>query len=131
MFNNKLNNSEKDYQNERGMVSRLILNVLCGYSSVKEALLKFPKDVDDASIITAWHALSHYEADEELRIKDNDYKEVQNDFLEFVAFSLRDNKDLPLNIINSYKEYYKDMPIADNSTFKGKLHKFFRFLNIK
>ncbi|MBO5947224.1 hypothetical protein J6Q66_00130 [bacterium] len=131
MFNRKLNSQEKDFKNERGMVSRLILNVLCGYSSVKDALLKFPKNVDDASIIAAWHALSHYEADEELRAKDNDYKTEQDEFLEFIAFSLRDNKDLPINIINAYADYYGDMPIADNKSLKGKLIKFFRFLNIK
>ena len=64
MINGNLNSTQKDFKNERGMVSRLILNVLCGYSSVKDALLKFPKNIDDASIIAAWHALSHYEADE-------------------------------------------------------------------
>ena len=130
MFNRKLIDKQKDYKCERGMVSRLILNVLCGYSSVKDALLKFPKNVEDASIIAAWHALSHYEEDEELRIKDIDYKTEQDEFLEFIAFSLRDNKDLPINVINSYSEYYGEMPIADNKTIKGKIIKFFRFLNI-
>lgn len=130
MFNRKLIKTKKDYKCERGMVSRLILNVLCGYSSVKDALLKFPKNTDDTSITAAWHALSHYEADEELRDKDAGYKAEQDDFLEFIAFSLRDNLDLPINIINSYSDYYGDMPIADNETFKGKLIKFFRFLNI-
>ena len=122
---------KNSYIAERGVVSRLILNVLCGNCSVRDALLKFPKNVEDSSIITAWHALSHYEADEELKGKDSVYKDVQHDFLEFIAFSLRDNKDLPVNIINSYKVYYKDMPIADNKTFNGKIKKFLRFLNIK
>ena len=103
---------------------------MCGHSSVKDALLNFPKDVDDLSIQTAWHALTHYDADEELRLRDSEYREVQNDFLEFIAFSLRDNIDLPVNIINAYLPYYKNMPIADNSTMEGKFHKFLRYLNI-
>ena len=132
MFNRKnLDNNQQSYKEQRAAVSRLILNVLCENISVKEALLNFPKDTDDASVNAAWHALSHYESDEDLRKNDKTYKDVQDDFMEFIAFSLRDNKDLPVNIINSYLPYYKDMPIADNSSFKGKLHKLFRFLNIK
>ena len=85
------------------MVSRLILNVLCGYMSVKDALLKFPKDVEDESIIAAWHALSHYEADEDLRMENPDYKAEQDDYMEFIAFSLRDNKDF-MKIVSLAKE---------------------------
>ena len=110
MFSYKLIKQKKtksdNYAIERGTVSRLILNVLCNYMSVKDALLKFPKDIDDESIIAAWHALSHYEADEELRAQDAEYKSEQDEFLEFIAFSLRDNKDLPINMIKSYDNYY-------------------------
>lgn len=131
MFNGKSVNSENiDYSQERAFVSQLLLAVLCEKISVKDALLKFPKDVEDASIVATWHALSHYEADEDLRKADASYKAAQDDYLEFIAFSLRDNKDLPINVVNAYNSYYKDMPIADNETLKGKMHKFFRFLNI-
>ena len=131
MFNGKSVNSENiDYSQERAFVSQLLLAVLCEKISVKDALLKFPKDVEDASIVATWHALSHYEADEDLRIADASYKSAQDDYLEFIALSLRDNKDLPVNVVSAYNSYYKDMPIADNETMKGKMHKFLRFLNI-
>ena len=131
MFNSKhIKSKETDFAKQRLYVSQLLLDVLCDKISVKDALLKFPKDVDDGSIIASWHALSHYEADEDLRAKDPQYKAAQDDYMEFIAFSLRDNKDLPLNIVNAYNPYYKDMPIADNTTIKGITHKLLRFLNI-
>ena len=86
---------KKYYKSERVLVSRLIINVLCGTLTVKDALLRFPKDVDDSSIISAWHALSHYAADEDIQKSDKVYNNVQYEYLEFIAFSLRDNKDLP------------------------------------
>ena len=104
---------------------------MCEKISVRDALLKFPQTTEDKSIIAAWHALSHYEAYEDLRNKDIYYKNEQDNFLEFIAFSLKDNKDLPVNIVNAYNLYYKDMPIADNKTFAGKLRKFLRLLTIK
>ena len=100
MFSFKLKKTT-DFKTDRANVSQLILDVLCEKLTVKDALLKFPKFTEDKSVIAAWHALSHYEADEDLRLKDSVYKEEQDDYLEFIAFCLRDNKDLPLNIVNA------------------------------
>ena len=65
--------------NDRILVSRLIMLVLTGQMSVRQALLNFPKNIKDKSIITAYHALIHFEADEELRNSDLMYKEEQNE----------------------------------------------------
>ena len=107
-----------------------MLSALCGSLSVREALLRFPKDVDDKSIISAWHALSHYEADEDLRRRDELYKEEQDDYIEFISYILDKGEDLPDNIIRSYGHYYKDANIPHTKDTKGFLESFFRFLNI-
>ena len=121
---------DRDYSKERKFVSRLIYKVLTSSISVKEALLQYPKDCDDLSIQASWHAISHYEADEELRLKDKIYAQEQYDYLEFIAETLQANKDLPQNIIDNYSHYYRDVPIADNSSMKGILKKLTRFLNV-
>ena len=50
---------------ERRYVSRLIISVLTEQRCVREAIKLFP-DVKDTNIECAYHALLHYEADEEI-----------------------------------------------------------------
>ena len=101
-----------------------------GGLAVREAINSFPNGIEDESIKAAYHALVHYEADEDLRSKDNLYKEEQNDYLLMLTETLAKGEDLPVNIISAYKEYYKTANIKNEDNFEGKLKSFFRFLNI-
>ena len=56
-----------------------------GSICVREAMLAYPKDTEDESLIAAYHALIHYEADEDLRNRDPLYKEEQDDYIEFFS----------------------------------------------
>ncbi len=115
---------------ERKQVSRLIRQVLTGKICVREAINQFPHTVEDESIQAAYHALVHYEADEDLRRRDLLYKEEQDDYLIMIAEILEKDEDLPFNIINSYKEFYKSANIPNTQDFKGKLKSFFKMLNV-
>lgn len=105
--------------------------VLTGQMAVRQALLNFPKDTNDKSIITAYHALIHFEADEDLRASDALYKEEQDEYLEFLADTLSKNRTLPQNIIKSYKNYYSNVALPKDKNTKKILAKLFKFLNIK
>lgn len=115
----------------RQIVSELIIKVLTEQISVSNALLKFPRDKFDKAIECAWHALIHYEADEDLRAKDLDFKEEQDDFLYFLSTLLKDGKDLPINILKDYKKFHGGAPIPlDEKSFWSKVLKLFRFINV-
>lgn len=118
------------FQRERKDVSRLIYLVLADTLSVKEAMLKFPKDINDASIKAAYHALVHREADEDLRREDLDYKDEQDDYLEFLAQILQEGKPLPKNVIKSYNKYYKDANTPHSESMKGLIKSLCKFLNV-
>ncbi len=116
---------------DRAQVAELIRKVLMGYICVREAILAFPKDSEDSSIIAAYHALVHFEADEDLRNRDSLYKEEQNDYLEFISYILERGEDLPDNIIQNYEKYYKGASLPHEKNAKGFLHSFLKFLNIE
>ena len=117
--------------NDRQLVSRLIILVITGQIPVRQALLSFPKDTKDKSIITAYHALIHYEADEDLRAQDFMYKEEQDEYLQFLADTLSKNRTLPKNIIKSYKNYYSDVALPKDKSMRNLIKKLCKFLNIK
>ena len=85
---------------------------------------------EDESIQASYHALVHFEADEDLRCRDILYKEEQDSYLIMLAETLDKGEDLPFNIINSYKEFYKSANIPNGSDWKGKLKSFFKMLNV-
>lgn len=116
---------------DREIVSRLIMLVLTSRLSVREAVLKFPKDTDDKNILAACHALIHYEADEDLRQKDPAFKEEQDEYLILISELLANNKDLPQNIIDSYEDYYPEIELPKSKTFKNLIKSLCRFLNVK
>ena len=116
---------------ERKFVADLIRQVLISRVCVREAILNFPRDTEDKSIHAAYHALVHYEADEDLRARDNLYKEEQDDYLEFIAQILEQGEDIPENIIKSYEKYYPCANIPHENNTKGFLKSFLRFLNIR
>lgn len=113
---------------ERKHVSRLIISVLTEQRSVSEAIKLFP-ETDDRNIECAYHALLHYEADEELRSKDIEYREAQDEYLEYIAQTLERGKDLPKNIIDEYKPYYSGFASLWNNSIKGIFKEFTRFIN--
>ena len=115
--------------NNRKFVGRLIYSVLAERRCVREALKLFP-DSQDKNIECAYHALVHYEADEDLRYHDIEYKEEQNDYLEFIAETLTSGNDLPRNIIADYETYYKGTAKVWSGGLKGFVKEFLRFVNI-
>lgn len=120
----------KSYKEERKSVARLIYMVLADTLHVKDAILRFPKDINDSSIKTAYHALIHREADEEFRRTDLDYKDEQDDYLEFIAEILQKGEALPKNIIKSYDKYYKNIQTPHSESMKGLIKGLCRFLNV-
>lgn len=121
---------KKDYKGEREKVSRLIYQVLTETLCVREAILRFPEDINDKSIKVAYHALIHLEADEELRRGDLTYKDEQDDYLEFIAETLQTGNELPQNFIMSYDEYYKNINTPTSKSMKGLIKSLCKFLNV-
>ena len=117
-----------DNLKNRKFVSRLIISVLTEQIKVRDAIKQFP-ETDDKNIECAYHALLHYEADEELRAKDIEYREAQDEYLEFVAQTLESGKDLPKNIIEEYKPYYTGTANVWKNSTKWLWKEFTRFIN--
>ena len=117
--------------NDREYAGKLLRLVRIGELSVRQAMLKYPKDTKDESLIAAYHALIHYEADEDLRAKDELYREEQDDYIEFLAYTLSSGEDLPQNIIDNYKNFYNSAPIMHEKNFKGFIKRFWKSLNVK
>jgi len=116
---------------ERLLASELVRKTLVGYIPVREALLKFPPDTKDKSVQAAFHALVHFEADEDLRRRDILYKEEQDEYLEMISQILESGEDLPDNIIKNYEKYYKEANIPHLDNAAGNIKRFFRFLNLE
>lgn len=121
---------KQDIEN-RALTSVLIRKVLIGAMTVGQALKLFPFDTGDKSIEAAYHALVHYEADEDLRRRDILYREEQDDYMEMIAHTLEMGENLPDNIIRNYELYYSPDSIPHKHDKQGALKSFFRFLNIK
>jgi hypothetical protein len=118
-----------DNKDNRKFVGRLIYEVLTERRNVREAIKLFP-ETKDANIECAYHALVHYEADEEMRYLDIEYREAQDDYLEFLAQTLSEGKYLPKNIIDEYKPYYKGTAKLWREGLRGFWNEFKRFINI-
>lgn len=104
-------------------------SVLTERRCVREALKLFP-DSMDKNIECAYHALVHFEADENIRYQNIEYREEQNDYLEFIAETLSAGKELPRNIIADYEDYYKGTASVWENSWHGFLKEFLRFINI-
>lgn len=120
----------EDIEN-RTLVAVLIRKVLIGAMTVGQVLKVFPFDTGDKSIEAAYHALVHYEADEDLRRRDILYREEQDEYIEMIAHTLEMGESLPDNIIRNYEIYYSPDSIPHKHDRQGALKSFFRFLNIK
>ena len=77
----------------------------------------FPKDYEeDESLDACFLAIAHFEADEDLRNKNLEYKEAQDEYMLMLSEILDSGENLPANIINEYKNYYKNSPVYKNDT---------------
>ncbi len=120
----------KDYSliKLRQKISNLIFQVLTHKICVRQALERFPEGIEDESSQCIWHALIHYEADEEYRIKDFNYAEEQNNFLTELALILQKGEALPLNIMAEYKQYYEPNVKPSHHGILNKIKNLFRFI---
>ena len=124
-----MNKERVEELNNRKFVGRLVYSVLTERRCVRDALKLFP-DSQDKNIECAYHALVHYEADEDMRYHDIEYREEQNDYLEFIAETLTAGNELPRNIVADYEDYYKGTAKLWSNGFKGFLKEFLRAINI-
>lgn len=108
-------------------VSELILKVLDGEICAREALEKFPSKMDD-SLQCAWHALIHFEADEDFRKKDAEYAQEQDNYLKTMASMLQTGEILPEYIIEEYNKYYEPVIKSETKSFLSKIKSIFRFI---
>lgn len=111
----------------RKMTAELLFGVLSGSKTVLEALKSFPKNVPDDSVNVCFHILVHYDADEDIRLKDEIYREEQDDFILNTAETLFRGESLPINIINEYNDFYKETllyPEINRDTVISRLKKF-------
>lgn len=122
--------AKKEYREERKQVSKLIYMILAETLCVREAILRFPKDTNDSTIKTAYHALIHHEADEDFRKSNLDYKDEQDDYLEFIAQILQTGDALPQNIIKNYEKYYSNANTPHSESMKGLIKSLCKFLNV-
>ena len=120
----------ENVESARKFIGDLIIAVLTDRIIVREALKKFPKDVKDASIKSAYHALVHREADEDLRRRDLLYRDEQDSYLEQLARTLQRGSELPKNIIKNYNKYYREMKINRSNTLKNFVNRICKFLNV-
>ena len=119
-------------KNLRIFVSKLIKQVLMGRVTVSSAIKAFPNNYAiDETLDAAFHALVHYEADEDLRKRDLLYKEEQDEYLHYLAEVLERGEDIAVNIIGEYKKYYSEAPIYKDVNDKYKFSKLFKFINIR
>lgn len=116
-------------EKQRQLVGNIIIAVLTERMPVRKALLLFPKGFTDPSIHAAWHALCHYEADEDIKVQDIEFNNQQVELLELIAFTFKDGNPLAQNIIDAYKPYYQDDPVSYENGINGIIKKLFRFLN--
>ena len=127
-FGAELKNTQTNYIEQRKYVGNIVLSVMTERINVQRALLLFPKGCEDPSIKAAWHALCHFEADEEIKLKNPDYTNSQIELLEMIAFAFKDGEPLPQNIIDAYEPYYKGNPISYEKGLRGIIKKMFRML---
>ncbi len=116
-------------KNQRKKAGELIKCVLVKRMPVKNALLAYPKDSHDESVIVSWHALCHLEADESLR-EDHDYAVEQDMYLDDMANTLLAGEEIPDYIREPYKQYYKAPLNPHKKGFEGFLESFRTFLSV-
>jgi len=113
----------------REATGNILYSVISGAITPFDAVKYFPKNVEDVSLKIAWHALLHYDADEEIRAENPDYAQEQIRYIELLAKILVQGKELPANMLDDYENLYSDTILPKNYNWWGKLKEVFRFLN--
>jgi len=111
----------------RETIGNLFYSMISGQIIPREAIKYFPKNVEDTSIKIAWHALLHYDADEEIRQKDADFAQEQIQYIELLAKILSKGDILPQNMLDEYEEIYIDTVLPKTYNWWGKIKELFRF----
>ena len=114
---------------EREATGKILFSLISGVLTSFEATKYFPKNSEDISVKIAWHALLHFDADEEIRLKDADFAQEQLNYLESLAKILSEGNELPHNMLQDYEALYMTTVMPKRYDFWGKLKAFFRFIN--
>ncbi len=122
-------NKKKLILSAREAVGKLFYSMIEGVVPSRKVIDYFPRNVEDRSIKIAWHALLHYDSDEEMRINAALYAQEQIKYIEFLANILSKGEELPQNILDEYEELYKDTVLPKRYNWWGTLRSLFRFLD--
>ena len=114
---------------EREATGKILYSIISGVLTPFEATKYFPKNSEDISVKIAWHTLLHYDADEEIRLKDPEFAQEQLKYIETLAKILSDGNELPHNMLKDYEDLYIDTVMPKRYNFLGKIKAFFRFTN--
>ena len=112
----------------RKLVGILIYDIISRNITPFEAIQKFPKDIEDTSIKIGWHAIIHFDSDEDIRKKDNLYAQEQMRYLESIGKILLNGEPLPENILQEYENLYEETVLPKKTTFKEYIKSIFRFI---
>jgi len=113
----------------RQNIANLIIDILAEKITVQEAIKSYPQGIKDESAECAFHAILHYEADEDYRKHDPDYFEEQKNYLEYIANLFRQDEDLPSNIIDEYRKYYETPPLMSKKGIMYTIKSLFRLIH--
>lgn len=114
----------------RIFVSNLLNNILVEKLNVIDALRMFPKDYNDKSLDVVFHAIVHYEADEDIRHRDLLYKEEQDSYIEMLSQTLKNGDGLPLNIIAEYEKLYPEIALYKKDNQDNVIRRLFKKINL-
>ena len=120
---------DKLVRTAREAIGKLFYSMIEGVVPSRKVIDYVPRNIEDMSVKIAWHALLHYDADEDIRIKDPEYAQEQIKYIEFLAGILSKGEELPQNILDEYEELYKDTPLPKKYNWWGTLRSLFRFLD--
>ena len=112
----------------RKLVGILLYDIISNKITPFDAVQKFPKDIDDISIKIAWHAIIHYDSDEDIRKNDNLYAQEQIKYLEGLGKILLQGDPLPENILKEYENIYEETILPKRPSIKEYIKSIFRFL---
>ncbi len=115
-------------QKAREATGKILYSLISGAILPADAIKYFPKNIEDTSVKIAWHALLHFDADEEIRQKDSDYAQEQLKYLELLSKILSQGKELPSNMLEEYENLYIDTIMPKRYDFWGTIKALFRFL---
>ena len=112
----------------RKLVGILLYDIISNKITPFDAVQKFPKDIDDISIKIAWHAIIHYDSDEDIRKNDNLYAQEQIKYLEGLGKILLQGDPLPENILKEYENIYEETILPKRPSIKEYIKSIFRFI---